>query len=202
MGLSFKKSLSVILVLIVFGMVFYTGYLFGQRDMYNKYTPNYLAKSANGSVVNSLSNLAIKDIVGSKDSKNVSVVGKFYYTVNSGKTEILVNIESAPDKIYQANSGISKVLPNTLLIKLATRTDDGLSYTFTEIGKITFGETNNSQRSAVFSSVLDFDITQYGAERLVFDPITEDDMNIFINNDENLPFNLRGQISSYFWVIL
>lgn len=197
-----NKFAQILSILIFFGLVFYTGYLAGVRDYSSQNQASVKIKTKNGNVENYLSNMQVVDILGSGDGKNLVTVGKIYYVFDrdSKKTEILVEIDKSPSNIK--NSEINHPIPNSLKISLAQRTADGLDYKTTQIGIINFSEVNNGHKQAKFSTILDDNISFQEAERILFKPLTEEEENIFTNNDPSLPHNLRGQISAYFWSIL
>lgn len=191
-------------IFLMVSLVFYTGYMFGYRDFFNSKDDQTKIITTDGGIKNSLTEMVIKNILGSANSKDVKVYGQFYYKISKDQTEILIKIKNAPTKVMQAQNGETKQIPSTLKIEVAERTANGLSYDFTEIGKINFNEPQNNQYTAEFSTIVDFPFNDFDrqVERIFFSPENEEDTNLFVNSDPNLPADIRTKPSPYFWVVL
>lgn len=202
--MNLKRLWYIITVLMIFGVVFYLGYLMGNREYVNNQPDDIVLIGPNLSQQNSFSDMIIKDIYGSKNSKDIAVFGELYYKIVGDKTELFVRLHNAPLEVRQTQNNLRKSIPQTLNIQSAERTPDGLKYNYTNIGQITFNEPQNDTMSAEFTTIVDFPLTAINSsvERLVFTGVEEGDENLFIYPDPNLPAYERNLPAPYFWVVL
>jgi hypothetical protein len=197
-------------IFVAVSVIFFLGYLAGNRDKYDKIDEKIQIKAPNSSIQNSLSALKTKDIYGFGENNSIVKYGLLYFKVLPDKsTEVYFTINNAPLILKQANLKTEKIVPINLKLSLARTSTDGLKYDFTEIGKITFEEPKNGTQSVVFSTILLG--TKSGADtipalntvsRIVFQPTRNEDENIFKLNSTDIPAQERDKPAPYFWVVI
>jgi hypothetical protein len=206
-------SLGLIVALI---LVFYLGYVYGGRDLKeSRLQPNVTTILANGNRENSLSQIRIRDIYGSANTKDKQVFGKFYYIVkddgNNPYTDLLFKLDSAPLKVTNSETRTTIDTPTDVNIDLAYRSNDGQSFDYNNIGQAKLSSSDSKTLKLDFSAVLDFALDQKQGkplERIVFRPTNTDQSNVYIDRNTNLPLKVRGDSSSgisgepapFFWV--
>ncbi len=206
-------SLGLVVALI---LVFYLGYVYGGRDLKeSKLQPSVTTILANGNRENSLSQIRIRDIYGSANSKDKQVFGKFYYIVkddgNTVSTDLLFKLDSAPLKVINSETKATIDTPTDVNIDLAYRNNDGQSFDYTNIGQAKLSSSDSKTLKLDFSAVLDFALDQKqtkSLERIVFRPVNVDQSNVYIDRNSNLPLKVRGDSSlgisgepaPFFWV--
>ncbi len=192
-----KKVYLIVSIVVAVILVFYLGMLYGQRENFvNNLQPEINSKLASGYQENILTKIKIRDIIAFPDSKDSISVGKFYYSANEDKTDLLFKIESSPIKIINSETKKSKEIPLELSVDIASRTADGLDYEYTNIGKIKLAANNKKQLQGDFSSVVAFSLdnkTIKNSQRIVFRPIKPEEENIYFDKNPNLPLKVRGE---------
>ncbi len=207
-------------LVIAMTLTFYLGYSIGNRDMFqSKFVPEVQTIVDNGSAENSLTQIQIRDIIGSSNSKDKQPFGKFYFVVrdkaSAPTTDILLKIDQAPAKITSSDNKITKNIPLEMNVDIAFKTADGLDFQYQNIGKIALivGDKKEDKKTlkADFSSVIKLsldDKMDKQVQRIVLRPIDPELANIFQDTDPNLPIKIRGDKSRgiggepapYFWV--
>lgn len=203
-------------LLIAVTLTFYLGYLIGNKDLIQaKFVPEIQTVLDNGSSENSLTQIQIRDILGSGNGKDKQPFGKFYYVVknktSTPTTDILLKIDQAPAKVISSDQKNVRNVPLEMNVDLAFSTVDGLDFEYRNIGKITFVIDDSKTLKGEFSSILDFtldDRTDKVLQRIVLRPIDPTLVNVFQDTDPNLPVKVRGdksrgiggQPAPYFWV--
>jgi hypothetical protein len=202
-------------LLIAIILTFYLGYSIGNKDAFqSKFVPEVQTVLENGSSENSLTQIQIRDVFGSSNSKDKQPFGKFYYVVKNKSTapttDILLKLDQAPTKVISRDEKTIRNIPLELNVDLAFKTVDGLDFQYQNIGKITFVDDKKTLK-ADFSSIINFtldDKSDKVVQRIVLRPIDPTSINIFQDTDPNLPIKVRGDKSRgiggepapYFWV--
>ena len=211
--LKFLMCLGIIVALI---LVFYLGYVYGNRESReSKLIPKITTILSNGNRENSLSQIRIRDIYASNNSKDKQVVGRFYYIVKDDGgdavyTDILFKLDNSPLKVSNPDNKSETDIPLDLNVDLAYRSLDGQGFDYTNIGQTKLSNDNKSLKLDI-SAVLDFAIDQKQSkslERIVFRPLNPDQKNIYVDKNNNLPLKVRGDTglgisgepAPYFWV--
>jgi hypothetical protein len=203
-------------LLVAIVLTFYLGYSIGNKDSYqSKFIPEIQTVLENGSSENSLTQVQIRDVLGSSNSKDKLPFGKFYYIVKnksaSPTTDILLKIDQAPTKIISSDEKTVRNIPLEMNVDLAFKTTDGLDFQYQNIGKITLVADDKKSLKADFSAIINFildDKTDKIVQRIVLRPTETSLVNIFQDTDPNLPIKIRGdksrgiggQPAPYFWV--
>jgi hypothetical protein len=209
-----NKFILVAGFIITLILVFYLGYVYGQKDTKELSTiPRVTTVLSNGNKENSLSQIKIRDIIGTTDSKTRTPFGKFYYIVKDDgsitTSDLLFKLEGIPNKI--TNGKAEKEIPQEMNIDLAIKTSEGQNFVYENIGKAKFSINEKKQLKLDFSAVIDFPLDQKTdkvVQRIVFRPINPDQNSIFLDKDPNLPIKVRGdqslgitgESSPYFWI--
>ena len=192
-----KKVYQIVSIAVAVILIFYLGMLYGQREIFvNNLQPEINSKLASGYQENILTKIKIRDVIAFPDSKDSISVGKFYYSINEDKTDLLFKIESSPIKIINSETKKSKEIPLELSVDVASRTADGLDFEYTNIGKIKLAANNKKQLQGDFSSVIDFSLdnkTIKNSQRIIFRPIKPEEENIYFDKNPNLPLKVRGE---------
>jgi hypothetical protein len=192
-----KKFYLIVSIIVVTILVFYLGILYGQREDYvNNLQPEINSKLASGYQENILTKIKIREIVIFPDSKDSISVGKFYYSINGDKTDMLFKIESSPIKVINSDTKKDKEIPLELSVDIASRTPDGLDFEYTNIGKIKLAANNKKQLQGDFSAVADFSLdnkTIKNSQRIVLRPLKPEEENIYFDKNPNLPLKVRGE---------
>jgi hypothetical protein len=208
-----KTRLFTILGLIV--ALILTFYL-GNKDFYQtKLVPEIETILENGSSENSLTQIQIREVFGSANSKDKEPFGKFYFVVKNKSnvltTDILLKIDQAPLRITSSDEKIVKEIPLEMTIDLAFTTTEGLEFEYQNIGRVTLVPDGKKFLKADFSSILNLALdnkTNKVVQRIVLRPTDPTAINIFQDTDPNLPIKVRGDKSRgisgepapYFWV--
>ncbi len=187
-------------VLAVLALIFYAGFLFGNREQVDKSADEINIIAPNQAKSNQLSEIQIKDIVGSENSKDIRTFGKLYYIVNENTTDLLFRIEDAPIKVGQLQNKAQITLPKQLSISLARKNSNGLDYEYKEIGTINFNEPFKDRQKAEFSSYTEEVLLNW--ERIVFRSTDPNVKNLYLDTDADLPKNIRNQPAPFFWIVL
>ncbi len=200
--MNLKTITSVLLSALLLVLSFGFGYLYGNRERINNQPPIMEVKTANLARRNSLSDIRVLDIWGAVSSQKQTGFGQLYYKTSIKQTEILVRLQNVPLTVLGNNQKVS--LPNSLSIKTARRTSDGLNYSYETIGQIMLDEPVNGLRKGEFSTILDYSITDLDrrVERIMFYSADTMINNIFLDDDPNLPAQVRREPSPFFWVVL
>ncbi len=200
--MNFKIITTILLGCIVLITTFYVGYLYGNRQRVNNEPAQVDVVASNLARRNSLSDIKVLDIWGAVTTQKRTGFGQLYYKVSSNQTEILVRMQNLPVVVEGNNSKIN--LPNSLLIKTAIRTPDGLNYKYDLIGEIFLDEPTNGVRGGEFSTILDYSILgiNTSVERIVFHSPDPNIQNLFLDEDPNLPTQARKEPAPFFWVIV
>jgi hypothetical protein len=213
----------VFLLISLICLVFYGGFLYGNRERINGQDENINALNPNGQETNSISKVNLRPIQGSNNAANIQEYGRLFFLVNQqNKTEILINIENVPLTIT-APSGAKIEIPSELRIDLAKRvtSQDGrdnyeyenVSTNENIVASLTLIENENGTRSGRFSGFINSSIVSSpeaatNVERIVLRPMDASIQNIFIDTDESLPLLIRGnaqaqipgQPAPFFWI--
>jgi hypothetical protein len=203
--MTLKRLWYAVTIILILGVVFYLGYLFGYRETVNGAPDTISVTGPNLAVKNSLSEIEVKNIIGAIGTPEGSNFGQLYYRQTEISTEILLRFQNVPLKVTQAQNKQEKLIPPVLLIQLAQRSTDGLDFVYTTIGKVSFDQpTAGNVRGAQFSTTINFALykEEYKVERIAFYPERAEDSNLYIDTDKNLPLNVRNGPAPYFWVVL
>ncbi len=180
------------------------GYLLGVRNRIDSSHNEITTISPNNAIENSLSQIQTRDVTGAINPGSVNIFGQFYYKIVDNRTEILIKLNNVPEEVKTDSQ--SKKIPDKLKISTADRGLDGLNYEYQEIGVISFDEPKNGVRSASFTTVIE--PNEFGRplissiERIVFEPINDEEANIFKDSSPDLPQNVRDNPAPYFWIVL
>jgi hypothetical protein len=191
-------------------VIFFLGYLAGNRDKYDKIDEKVQITAPNSSIQNSLSLLKTKDIFGFGENNTTVRYGLLYYkTLPDKSTELFFTITNSPLVLRQTTNKIEKTVPINLKISLARTSIDGQKYDYTDIGKITFEEPKNGTQSVIFSTIIPG--IKSGSEivpalntvsRIVFRPTRTEDENIFKLNSPDIPPDETAKPAPYFWAVM
>jgi hypothetical protein len=210
------KIFTALGLLVAVILTFYLGYSIGNKDAFqSKFVPEIETIIENGSSENSLTQIQIREVFGSSNSKDKQPFGKFYYVVKTknglSTTDILLKIDQAPLKVTSADERVSKDIPLEMTVDIAFKTPEGLEFEYQNIGKITFVVDDKKVLKADFSSIINFtldDKTSKTVQRIVLRPTDPTQANIFQDTDPSLPIKVRGdktrgisgETAPYFWI--
>lgn len=189
--------LSIISILV---LIFYAGFLYGNREKIDKIVDTVNTIAPNNAKTNQLSQIQIKDILGSDNSKDIRSFGKLYFIVEGKNTSLLFKIEDATVKIGQIQNKAQITLPKTLNISLARKVSSGLDFEYKDIGTISFNEPVKDKLSADFSTYTEESLLNW--ERIVFRSPDPEIKNLFLDTNPDLPQNVRNQPAPFFWISL
>ena len=215
-----QKYFITIGLVVALVLVGYLGYNIGKKDTKEaQFNPKVNITLANGNEENTLTQIQIRDIIGSGDSKTKQNFGKFYFVSKQSDkqsnpektTDILFKLDSIPLKITNMDAKAERETPTELNIDLAIKTSDGLEFEYQNIGRVRLAINEKKQLKGDFSGVVEFELDQKKdkiVQRIVFRPINIDQQNIYQDTDPNLPIKVRGDKSRgitgepapYFWV--
>jgi len=200
--MNLKTVTSIVLSTLLLVAAFFAGFFYGNRERVNSQPPTVEVTAANLARRNSLSDIRVLDIWGAVSTQKKAGFGQLYYKTSLTQTEILVRLQNVPLTILGNNQKIS--LPNSLSIKIARRTNDGLNYSYETIGQIMLDEPVNGLRAGEFSTILDYSINDLDkrVERIMFYSADTTINNIFLDDDPNLPVQVRREPAPFFWVVL
>jgi hypothetical protein len=192
----------VLLALVLLAGTFYLGFLYGHRQYFNQQPDDVEVIASNQAQRNSLSDIQVKDIWGAVKNKKSSGFGELYFKSSKDKTELLVRLRNVPLKVTGNNTDLQ--LPATLKIETAALTDDGLNYIYEQIGTINLDEPQDGKRDGEFSTILDYSIFEVDRkiDRIIFRAENEEIQNVFLDEDPNLPAQVRREPAPFFWVVL
>jgi hypothetical protein len=210
------KIFTALSLLIAVILTFYLGYSIGNKDAFQaKFVPEVETILDNGSSENSLTQIQIRDIFGSSNSKDKQPFGKFYYVVKSkagvSTTDILLKIDQAPLEVTSIDQKTVKDVPLDMTVDIAFKTPEGLEFEYQNIGKVKFVVDDKKVLKADFSSIINFaldDKTSKTVQRIVLRPTDPALANIFQDTDPSLPIKVRGdksrgisgETAPYFWI--
>jgi hypothetical protein len=210
------KIFAALGLLVAVVLTFYLGYSIGNKDAFQaKFVPEIETILDNGSSENSLTQIQIRDVFGSSNSKDKQPFGKFYYVVktkNSVSTsDVLLKIDQAPLEVVSADEKKIKNIPLEMTIDIAFKTPEGLDFEYQNIGKVTFVVSDKKYLKADFSSIINFALDDKSAktvQRIVLRPVDPTQNNIFQDTDPSLPIKVRGdksrgisgETAPYFWI--
>ena len=189
--------LSVLSILVV---IFYAGFLYGNRERLDKRPDVINIVAPNQARSNQLSQIQIKDIIGSENSKDIRSFGKLYFVAEEGGVNLLFRIEDAPIKVGQLKNRAQVTLPRELSISLARKSSTGLDYDYKEIGVVSFNEPLKDRQKAEFSTYTSENLLNW--ERIVFKSKDAATKNLYLDTDPDLPQNIRNQPAPFFWIVL
>ena len=220
-----KRIYYLFLFLSLVALVFYAGFLFGNREMVNAQDDSFSTQNPNAQTLNNISRIQQRPVQGSVNGETVETFGQMFFLVNKrDQTEIVINLERVPDKILKADTGREVIIPNQLQVEIARRVRDvdgqdtyayqNLSADMDLKASINFNESVNGLRSATFSGYINEPVVQPNQEgvieRIVLRSGDPDVQNIFVDTDPDLPVKIRGnqalripgQPAPFFWVRL
>ncbi len=217
-----QRIFSVLFFLITLLLVFYLGFLYGNKEIVNITSNNLRIVNNNGQTINSITEIKQRPIFGSKDSQKIETFGNMYYLINNQKqTEIVIFLENIPSSFKQSVGNKEVIIPSVLSVEIAKRivdTDNRENYEYKNISNtnikaaININETNeNGLKKGKFSGIIEEDVTNLDLkiERLIIRSLDETVSNIFIDKDPNLPLkirgnnelNVQGKPAPFFWAI-
>lgn len=221
-----KRIYYLFLFLSLVALVFYAGFLFGNREKINSQEDTLSIQNPNGQNLNNISRIQQRPVEGSIDAQSVQTFGQMFFLVNKrGQTEIVINLERVPDKIVKPDTKREVVIPSQLEVEIArkVRDADGQdTYIYQNLSqdkdfkaKITFNEAVNGLRTATFSGYINEPVGQNlngggVIERVVLRSTDPDVQNIFVDQNPDLPIKIRGnselkipgQPAPFFWIRL
>ena len=187
-------------VFSIFVLIFYAGFLFGNREQVDKLPDQISIIAPNLSKSNQLSEIKIKEILGSENSQDIRSFGKLYYIIGKDTTDLLFRIEDAPIKVGQLQNKAQITLPKQFNIALARRNLNGLDFEYKEIGIISFNEPFKERQGAEFSTFTNEELLTW--ERIVLRSTDSNIKNLYLDTDPDLPQNVRNQPAPFFWVVI
>jgi hypothetical protein len=210
------KIFTALGLLIAVILTFYLGYTIGTKDTFqSKFVPEIETVLDNGSQENSLTQIQIRDVLGSSNSKDKQPFGKFYYVVKNKNgnttTDILLKIDQSPIKIISSDEKTTKNIPLDMSIDLALKTPEGLEFAYQNIGKIQFVIDEKKNLKADFSGIISFALDAKNdkvVQRIVLRSTDPTLINIYQDTDPSLPIKVRGdktrgisgEPAPYFWI--
>jgi hypothetical protein len=193
----------IIIIFAISVLVFFLGYSVRGRDIFNKSDDKVVGIGANGSRVNSLTDLKTLDILGFTSDKVFAKFGTFYFNVLPNKdTEVLFVFNDSP-AIYKQSGGATTDIPDNLSIKLATTNIAGDDYSYDLVGSIQFESNPNGTRNGRFPGVLapkNKVPALTNVNQIVFRSPNSDQQNIFLDDSANIPPQVRKGPAPYFFV--
>lgn len=223
-NLLIRRAYYLFLFFSLVGFVFYTGFLFGNREKVNSQNSNLSIQNPNGQSLNTISRIQQRPIEGSSNGKTVENFGQMFFLVNKkNQTEIVINLERVPTKIGTAPKQIE--LPQELKVEIARRVrdSDGIeNYSYENINLennsnsiLSLNESLNGLRSGTFSGyiqepVIDPSGKKGNIERIVLKAIDSEVQNVYVDTNSDLPLKVRGSIEAkivgqpapFFWIRL
>lgn len=191
-------SVGIISIAII---VFTAGFFVGRRERIDEQDDIVTVISSNNAIENSLTRIETRDFWGSPNARDRVRYGQFYFKViDGGKTEILMRLESIPDKIIGVDNQAPLNIPSDYKILFAVRSTDKLDYDFIEVGTITLVNDGVNIKSGSFSTILDRQI--FGVERVWLVPVDPSITNVYSDTSSDLPPKTRTMPAPFFWVII
>jgi hypothetical protein len=188
-------------ILAAIGIVFYLGFLYGNREKVDASEDKTTVVGPNLSVQNSLTQIETRNIYGAVETQNIQVLGQLYYKLeDDNRTEILIKLENIPAKIRQSSSKKEKPIPTELEIFTAKRSFDGQDYDYTKVGKIIFDEPRGNVRAGRFSTIVLENLANI--ERIMLFPVKPEEDSIFTDTSADLPLKVRQRPAPYFWIVI
>lgn len=202
--MSLQRFWYIVCVLGIAVLIFYLGFLFGNREQFVS-KPNTIEITApNGAQKNFLSEIEQRLVVGPVDSKTVSTFGELLFIQNQeNETQILLRLQNVPDVVKQTDGKKEKTIPKELNVAIARITTDGLDYQYSVIGKLVLDDSKTKQRSGKFSTTIKeslFSEKGNSVARLELQPTKPEDVNIFTDDSADLPVKVRQRPAPFFWV--
>lgn len=219
-----RRSYYLFLFFSLVGLVFYTGFLFGNREKVNSQDSNISITNPNGQSLNTISRIQQRPVQGSSNGKTIENFGQMFFLVNKkNQTEIVINLERVPAIIGTSPKQIA--VPLELKVEIARRikdTDGVETYSYESLSLenransiISLGEPVSGLRSATFSGfiqepVIDPTGKKGNIERIVLRSVDSEVNNIFVDTDSDLPLKIRGVVEAkiagqpapFFWIKL
>lgn len=220
-GLQRFYYLVIFLSLVV--LVFYLGYMYGNREWVASNPNNVTINNPNGQTINSITKIQQRQLFGSSNSETIEVFGLVYFVENNNnQTEVVIDLQNVPPKIKQTK-GLKEVnIPDQLSVEIAKRVKDSdgkETYSYQNISSnanqkaiITLAPSQNNLRGGKFSGninslIFDPKTLANEIERVVLRPLDGSTENIFIDRNSDLPIKVRGnaeagitgQPAPFFW---
>jgi len=210
-------------------LVFYLGFLYGNREMVAAGPVDIFSYPANGSANHPISEIDEKPVFGAvfeNEAVQKKTFGKFYFVLNQNNhLAYKIVLENVPLRLEYPPENKSVEIPQELKIQYATNFSDednnpGFEYqdaafSIETEAILSFAEIQNNQKSATYSGITPRPITSTAngvspIERFVLFAVDSDIENIFVDNDPDLPVLVRGNSESsppipaapapFFWV--
>lgn len=221
-----QKVYYLFLFFSLISLVFYAGFLFGNRERVNQQPDNFKVTNPNGQSLNTISQIQQRPVEGSKNGRNIEIFGQMFFLVNSqNQTEIVIQLSNIPARIVTPDNLNQVEIPQVLKIQIARRVrdvDGGDTYKYENLGlnestqaTVSLSEPVNGLRNGTFSGyikepVIDESFNRSGIERVVLFPLDDSNRNIFIDQNPDLPIKIRGnaqagipgQPAPFFWIRL
>jgi len=219
-----RRSYYLFLFFSLVGLVFYTGFLFGNREKINSQDNNITVTNPNGQSLNTISRIQQRPVQGTSNGRTVENFGQMFFLVNKkNQTEIVINLERVPALIGTSPKQVA--VPLELKVEIARRvkdTDGAETYAYESINLesrinsiISLSEPVNGLRSATFSGfvqepIIDQTTRRGNIERIVLRSVDSEVNNIFVDIDSDLPLKIRGSLEAkipgqpapFFWIKL
>jgi hypothetical protein len=222
-NLFIRRGYYLFLFFSLVGLVFYTGFLFGNRERVNSKDSLITSQNPNGQSLNTISRIQQRPIEGFSNGQTVENFGQMFFLVNKkNQTEIVINLERIPDKLTLAPKEVG--IPNELKVEIARRIRDSdgqdtYSYESLNLERnnaiVSLGEPVKGFRSGTFSGyiqepVIDSTGKKGNIERIVLLSTDNEVNSIFVDKNPDLPLKVRGsteakipgQPAPFFWIRL
>lgn len=192
-----KRWVLIILTIVVVNMSFALGILIGQRNSYNDSTTGSLEiKTEIGITKNIFSEIKQKTVTGLQE-KPINV-GSLSYLLQKNKIDFELNIETNYTEIVLGKD--KRNIPLTLSIETMTNNSDGTDVLYNSVGQITLKKVGNILSTKFYGSAT---IDPLHTKQIVLKPLNkEDNQNMYLYNDKNIPEKLNNTSMPYFWIIL
>jgi hypothetical protein len=198
--MNWSKIWYVVSLLSLAGLVFYIGFLSGNRNLFSQSPSNITVTTWNNAQENSFTNIKFKTLIGRTSQGEIRKFGELAYreNVQSKKLDLMVRVISAPVAFSDGGAGIN--FPQSYQVNLAKRSLDGLNYSYTPAGTLVMNEPIGSTLSGQFVFVLeqseiDFERT---VERVMF--FAQDGSSTLPPFDnQSFPADIRAKNAPYFW---
>jgi len=192
-----RQFWSVVAGFAAIALVFVVGLLVGERNFANTQPNNVLIVGPNQEIKNSLTEINSRTVYGLRDGAVVEI-GEMMYKIVGLNTEILISIQTAPKQLRFENN--VRDIPLQLQIVAAYTVNGGQDFEYDVVGTARF-DASQQFLTTEFSTILPQQLGRY--ERLMFRPLDQTgEQTFFINQDPDLPINVRSQPSPYFWIIV
>jgi hypothetical protein len=198
--MNWSKVWYVVSLLSLAGLVFYIGFLSGNRNLFSQTPTDITVTTWNKAQENSFTNIKFKTLIGRTSPGEVRKFGELAYreNVQTKKLDLMVRVISVPTVFNDSATSIP--FPQSYQVTLAKRSLDGLSYAYTPTGTLVMNEPVGETLSGQFVFVLDLTEVEFerSIERVVFFN-SESASALPVFDNQTFPAEVRTKNAPYFW---